>query len=42
MAALTRLLTDRDLFEQRVLTPLCIVGAVALLLVLLLHRLGML
>ncbi len=29
MRALTLLLRDRDLFERRVLMPLCIVGAIA-------------
>ena len=29
MAALIAVLADRELFERRVLTPLCIVGAVA-------------
>lgn len=42
MAALTLLLRDRDLFERRVLAPLCTLGSVVLLGVLLLQRLGVL
>ena len=42
MDPLSRLLRDRERFERRVLAPLCTLGSMVLLVVLLLQRLGVL